>query len=79
MKGACEDDMGYITCCPECRDKLDKLYYMIPVEGTERGGVCRLCVPERYGRVEQYEFSRRRPYYSRKGSGGGERKRAGER
>lgn len=69
---------NYITCCPNCAEKLDKLYYMIPVEGTERGGICRLCCPPQYTRVEQYEYSRRRRQYSRPRSGGGERSRAGK-
>lgn len=68
--------LNYTTCCPNCAEKLDKLYYMIPQERTERRGVCGWC--NKFGILMQYEYSKRQRPRPKPRTGGGERRRAGE-
>ena len=63
------------TMCPECAEKLGKLYITTPVEGSERWGVCKLCFQHRY--LMQYESTPLRRARPKAATGGGERAKAG--
>ena len=65
---------SYITACPDCSEKLRKLYYLIEVENSQRVAQCRLCL--RILNVEQFEFHPRRERRNSPRSGGGERAKA---
>lgn len=65
---------SYITACPNCADKLRKLYWLVEVEDSQRVAQCRLCL--KILNVEQYEFHPRREQRSKRRPGGGERARA---
>ncbi len=64
----------YNTICPECASKLEKIYITTPVEGSERWGVCKLCLQPRI--LMQYEHTPQRKEYRKARPGGGERAKA---
>ena len=65
----------YHTMCPNCAEKMTDLFWVDPIEGTERGGRCKLCFAA--CRVQQYAVERKKKRPPRQQTGGGERQKAG--